>query len=396
MMNQEQNPETFEHVVFLGLHNADRFQNKLSSWLPKLDLSGVKLFAVDNFSSDSTSEWAPALIQTLEGPHLFMSNKINLGGYGSLIQNLENIGNPTWITTLHQDDIYAANHIQNHKLKIRSAKSDLGMICTEAVSNGPNNSRIAFPRGNWFLDSKLDPIDVFLAHLRNHVFPFSGATFRTEVLRRYSVPWHSTAFPDTELVMKMSGQYSFEFSEGEPVTYLENPTSESHILDNYQRDFGSFQALIRVFSHNSFELICKRVKDSDLDDFLRSVREGIEIRISDPILRNSLVQFAIERSSEILGLNQTLAKHLIPGYLSVGDVSAVELLSRLSGSSFQAADLVLAGTKLRSPSLSLQIGRVVALLIPKSLHKKFYMLLLTTKIAKKFFPQWDFDWHTKH
>lgn len=121
------------------------------------------------------------------------------------------------------------------------------MICSEAKSRSEANKTIPYPRANWLLRQDADPIAVFLSNLKNHTYPFSGATFAREVLERFPIPWHSTAFPDTEIVMKMCVEYKVRFSTEVTVEYLENAESESHSLSSSQREFGAFQALIRVF-----------------------------------------------------------------------------------------------------------------------------------------------------
>lgn len=392
-MNTGSEGENAEHVVFLGLYNADKFREKISNWLPNLDLSGTKLLVVDNCSTDSTESWMLKLLETLEYPYEYRRNEMNLGGYGSLLNNISGLGKEGWVTTLHQDDSYPRNHVQAHRHEIRlQAYSDLGMICTEAVSVDTDNFRLSFPRGNWLLSKEWDAVEIFLAHLRNHIFPFSGATFRVVVLSEFKIPWHSTAFPDTELVMKMIGKYRIVYSTGEPVQYLENPTSEFHSLDNFQREFGAFQALIRVFSHKTFEQICLQVSASEHKVFMASLRNGIELRIRDQTLKMALTQFAMERVAEIIGLNPTVSIELSQGYRSVGDKFAVEILSRLSGLPVEYRSAGQQSNIKAKFDVPRCVAKFVAIFIPLRLQKKLFSQIMRTRLGKALFPQWNFNW----
>ena len=249
----------FEHVVFLGTFNADPFKVQIQGWLRGLDLAGVGLFVADNHSTDNTVTWMRELIADLNCFSVIAINKGNFGGYGNLAMNLVQFGSAKWVTTLHQDDRYSRNHVQNHRKIISHSAANLGMICSEAISVLPDGRRTGYPRAQWLLEDSPDPVTVFLAHLRNHAYPFSGATFSKDVLLKYPIPWHSTAFPDTEIVMKMAVDFRTEFASDVTVHYPENPSSESHSLTSQDRDFGVFQALLRVFAHPNYKVLCELV-----------------------------------------------------------------------------------------------------------------------------------------
>ena len=391
--------DTSRHAVFLGLYNAERFKSRISTWLPFLDLSESHLYVVDNCSETSPEAWIRELLEENDVSYSFFSNKNNYGGYGSLVSNLSALTGAEWVTTLHQDDVYSSDHVQRHIALAKQNNTSVGMICTEAISENLEGKELHLPRGNWFLRPNSDPVDVLLAHLRNHVYPFSGATFRKSLLFDYPIPWYSTAFPDTELVMKTSSRYRVIFASGTTVRYLENPESESHSLAPYHRDFGAFQALIRVFTHDSYAEICDLVPVSERDSYLRSLVEGIDIRFSDEALSFLLRQTALEITGTHFGIQQKMAEYLIDGYRTVGDVAAVNVLNALSESlepqNISPAVPSLLGGKPRRTRLTRKLSLIAFWIIPKRLRVHVARRIMRSTVGKRLFPQWDFSWRSK-
>jgi hypothetical protein len=387
--------ESAKHAVFLGLYQAERFKDRISGWLAELDLSDAHLFVVDNNSGASPESWIVPILVEKSAEFTFVRNEQNYGGYGSLIKNLSLFEKYGWVTTLHQDDLYSSEHVQVHMKISKDAGPRLGMVCTEPVSETFDGKEIALPRGNWFLNSTDDSVEFFLAHLRNHIFPFSGATFRTAVLKNYHVPWHSTAFPDTELVMKMAPDYSVVFAPGTTVRYFENPYSESHSLSASQRDFGVFQALIRVFTHESYGKICNLVEESERERFLESLVTGIDVRFRDKDLAAVFRQTALELTGTHFGVYGTLAKLLTEGYRKVGDSAAVSALAGLSGSqneSGQRGGIDVRGAEITKVKIHYKLASALLSFIPRRFRAPLAKAIMKTSIGKKVFPQWNLSW----
>jgi hypothetical protein len=386
----------FEHIIFLGTYNADPFKSKIEKWLPALDLSGTALLVADNHSTDTTPLWMKNLIDSLECFAVIDGNERNLGGYGSLAANLKKLDAARWVTTLHQDDEYSPEHVQNHRLLLKDANPNLGMICSEAISISPDGARLGFPRAHWLLENISDPITVFLAHLRNHVFPFSGATFSKNVLLDFPIPWHSTAFPDTEIVMKLALQYRVEFASGVTVRYLENPNSESHSLSALHRDFGSFQALLRVFAHPNYEKLCQLISDGDLANYLKALDEGISQRFQDSGYAQMMKQAAFEITAQHVGTSPEMATYLAEGYSRVGDSRALEILQSLGASLPINTQPQPQKPTSKSPNgrLTSNIGLLAKLssLLPRAVRRKLFKSLMKSKFGRTRLASWDFNW----
>lgn len=388
--------DQFEHAVFLGTYNADPFQKQIEQWLSALDLTNVALIVADNNSSDTTAQWMNELTASLKCFSIVSVNERNFGGYGNLATNLDKFKKAKWITTLHQDDQYSPEHVQNHRKVIDRAAADIGMVCSEAVSVTPEGQIMGYPRAHWLLENSADPVTVFLAHLRNHAYPFSGATFSKEVLLNFPIPWHSTAFPDTEIVMKMTVDYSTAFASGVTVKYLENPNSESHSLAPQHRDFGAFQALLRVFSHPNYEKLCGLIPPGDIPNYLKSLDEGISQRFQDADYARLLKQAAFEITAQHIGTGPEMASHLAEGYVRVGDVRALEILGALGAHIPPEVTLEEEKTSLLSagiqPSRNYGLAAKVSSYLPRWFRRILFKTLMKSKFGRTRLVSWDFDW----
>ena len=386
----------FEHVVFIGAYNADRFLPSIANWLPRLRLGSAALVVADNASSDSTCESLRPLLEQLAAPTALVRNERNFGGYGNLAVNLPLLNNAKWITTLHQDDVYSADHVSRHQKALKGAPKSLGMIASEARSVNENGETLAFPRAGWLLKAQEEPVTLFLTHLKHHAFPFSGATFAKQVLLNFPIPWHSSAFPDTEIVLKMCPEFEMVFAEGVTVQYLENSASESHSLSQEQREFGAFQSLLRVFGHKNFGLICHAVPTNLQEEFIRELVRGIEVRFQDKTLRTLMTQFSLEVAGQHLGIFPGLASEIAKGYESVADTRATEILASLGATPITKTSVVGDSRNRSQLGSSAKNTKTAALrlfgLLPTGIRSVVFRQAMRIPLVKGKLSAWDFDW----
>ena len=385
----------FQHVVFLGIYNAERFVAKIGDWLPNLRFGDSVLVIADNVSNDNSLEMVSELAQQTRVPYAVIRNARNYGGYGTLAVNLEYFQDAKWVTTLHQDDSYRPNHLDAHREILNNAPENLGMIASEAVSIDLRGRSVPYPRASWLLDPGADPVTIFLAHLKQHVFPFSGATFAKQALLDFPIPWHSSAFPDTELVMKMVADYSLTFAPGITVEYLENPQSESHYLSDSHRDLGAFQALIRTFAHPNYAKICKAVRPGSQGMFLAALKEGIQVRIHDPQLRKILIHTSLEMSSEHFGMSPQIVDRLVEVYADAQDYRAVEVLANVDDGG-QGFDLENPRVGIRHTRRASRGFLLTPLgLLPRQLRVFLAKFLMSSRLGKRILKSWNFEWETR-
>jgi len=317
------------HVAYLGLHNPSRHLDSIQEWISRLEADEIPLLVVDNSAPREALDLDALKTWTGFKKVVYVRNPINLGGFGSLSTNLDLLSKTDWVTTFHQDDQYSSQHLKVHRELVTSGASELGMVSSEQESFMPNGKRLGYPRASWFLGAETDPVTLFLANLRHHTLPFSGATFRLEMLRGISIPWHSTSFPDTEIVLKMLPKWTGLVTSRAIVKYLENPDSESHSISAEERDLGVSMALVRVFGSAGFGEICKLLSENEIESFVTALIDGVSHRLRSKDAAGEIAVIALELMLEHLGPQSCILARLEPHYSSIGSSAASKLLHDL-------------------------------------------------------------------
>ena len=317
------------HIAYLGLFNPTKHLDSIVAWLGHLSKGAVPLLVVDNHSDDDSWEITKQQVQAMYPNSVLVRNPINLGGFGSLSINLDLLKNCEWLTTFHQDDRYPANHLTEHGKLAADCEEDVAIISSEQESFSPSGARLGYPRASWLLGPAPNPVTLFLANLRHHTLAFSGATFRIQMLREIAIPWHSTAFPDTEVVLKMLPKWTGIVTTASIVQYLENPISESHSIPDSEKNLGATISLIRVFSAPGFGELCGLVEESDLEAFVEELMFGISARIPDSEAASTVSLVALEAMAQYFGPNPSIAKNIETHYASIGASASASLLHRL-------------------------------------------------------------------
>lgn len=391
------------NVAFLGLYNAEPHFVRLESWIPNLQqLEGERasIVLVDNASTDSTPDFMSDMAARLRELHwnvVTATNPINLGGWGSLQLNLDLLSDFSWVTTFHQDDIYEASHLKDHIKLCRSAASDLGLIASEANSVDSQGKKLGYPRGAWFTGANMTSAEMFLALIRSHYLPFSGATFRMAFLREADIPWTSTAFPDTELLLRGLSDWKYMYTEQPKVTYLENPFSESHSLGVQERRHGASLALLRVFGSHGFAQMVSKLESEKFLAFCENLQGALEVRLGDSELTRMVHAFALDVAVRSRIGKMGVSSHfevLSKGYAEVEDWFAANLSSELGH--FETGRAIESRVKVgRTLSKKKHMGvkapiLLVVGLLPEKLLKRFWVRIMRLRISKKIWPQWDY------
>jgi hypothetical protein len=195
--------------------------------------------------------------------------------------------------------------------------------------------------------------------------------------------------------MKMIVDYQVVRALGVSVEYLENPISESHSLDATGRDLGAYQALIRVFSHSSFEKLCLQLPANKLPAFVKALASGIDLRFNHKGLASLLQQAAFEITLGHLNAVASLPRTAIeqPNHKTAN--SCFGLVTATPEKSIRQSSKV-EGGQIYSMKGNFKIFRNVLLklsrLIPRSLSRSLFIALMATSPGKRLFPQFDFDW----
>lgn len=391
------------NVAFLGLYNAEPHFARLESWIPHLKhLEGEKpsIVLVDNASTDSTPDFMTYMtdrLRELQWNVVAATNPINLGGWGSLQLNLDLLSDFSWVTTFHQDDIYEAGHLRDHAELCRSSATDLGLISSEANSVDSQGRKLGYPRGAWFTEANITSAEMFLALIRSHYLPFSGATFRMAFLKQADIPWTSTAFPDTELLLSGIPDWKYMYTEQPKVTYLENPFSESHSLGVQERRHGASLALLRVFGSQGFAQMVSKLESEEFVAFCGNLRGALVVRLGDSELTRMVYAFALDVAVRSRIGKRGVSSHfevLSKGYAEVEDWFAANMSSELghfeNGRAIESRGKIGRGhSSSKRMSVKAPLLLIVGLL-PEKLLKRFWVRIMRLRISKKIWPQWDY------
>lgn len=297
-------------TAFVGLFNAEAFFNQIEMNLLSQSQEGVHWLIVDNNSSDDSWGFAQTLAAQLQGRVTLVKNHMNVGGTGSFVSSLD-LAEGSWIATLHQDDAYYPNHLDEIRRVISASPKDTVLVTTNMDSLKYEGSRgKPAPRANLILQNKT-PVDVFLAHLRFHALPFPAAAFQMQALKKVPLAWHDNSFPDTELVSKLAALGGFETSPVVTMAYRENPLSESHILQSTERQKGQMLGLLRVFGSEEFKVIAHSVPLKSRDDFFEHAVCSVTIRLGETTDASLVRRFL----AEVLSIEWNYSSRRASSYL---------------------------------------------------------------------------------
>jgi len=317
------------HIVHLGIYNADPFRFKIEKWLLDLYLSGTALVVSDNCSTNRSLDWLRMLLSKMRTPNSILENARNYGCYGNLAMKLNLSADAAWVTTIHQDDRYSRDYVQRHRSITSDKGLRVGIICSEARSIAPEGRLLTDPPRAMDLKRFKRSSNGFFRSFEESRIAILWCYFLNEVLQSFPIPWHSTAFPDSEIVMKMIVDFDVVFAPRVTVEYLENANSESHSLGEAHRDFSSFQSLISVFAHTNYRVLCDLVPRESTPKFLSALFANVSVRLEDRSLRGLMTQAILELTPQHLGTIAEMAQALVKGYAEPGDVRAVDILTAL-------------------------------------------------------------------
>ena len=390
--------------IFIGLYNAEEYLESIQKFIAAQS-GKYRVLIVDNHSDDSTWEklhsWPIDVLKTVT----LVQNPINLGATGSLYLNLDLI-ETDWVSTIHQDDFYLDEHIDVQSQAIRHVNPNCHCVVTD-MGSLRSNGRIGpgRPRASWALPEQT-PETMFLSNLRLHAVPFPAAAFRVETLREVLVPWHSTAMPDTEWILKTLGTKAVHYIPRITMYYRENPLSESHSLDESESQLGNFMALNRVLNSHSFLKLLDSVREVDRIKFAEALYSGLSLRIRNPSLLNVINLVAAEQISLAWSYSEPFSLAIIKRAYSHHSSSRIGgLIDRLrEGYKLQDVipkfgetvdfHLVCADFRVSSKRSVAFLAIALRLLnaLPYSARRRVFRLSLHFSKKLKKNSAWNFDW----
>jgi len=386
-------------TVYVGIYNGVKFLDGIQSFLNTSTLRDFKLVIVDNSSTDGSWGVLMNWVDTFGVPTKVVRNPINLGGSGGFGLN-KDLLQTEWVTAIHQDDRYETNHLETLYTAALRSSSEVLAVSTEMGSMREDGSTIlAIARPIWLADST-SKANFFLANLRTHLVPWGSTIFKTREFLSIELPWHSTAFPDTELLLRLCAKGKFINLPVQTMSYRENLVSESHGLSGDEKDLAIVAALSRVFASPEFIDIARTVDAEKRPDFYQAVKLGIALRLKRAELRS--VAELIAEESLLIAWNYTnpeLVGEVSSRYSEMGSNRVSELLDSILAhvGEFETGRKKLIAQAQPKESGDLLIPERRALnsvlkVFPYSQRRKFLKALLWLKVrTKKNHPN-DFRW----
>jgi glycosyltransferase involved in cell wall biosynthesis len=317
-------------TVFLGIYNGEKYLDSLFHQIKNQDTDKFKLLIVDNASTDNSFEivknWQQKLLTLDVEP---AKNPRNLGAGGSLNLNLHRIETP-WFITMHQDDFYKPNHVSTLIEKIKEASDEIsGVSATMGSMTNEGKKMKPIPRSSWF-SADLDKYGQFIQNIKSQTIPFPCTAFRTEVYKKTQVLIHNPSFSDTEQTLKMLCYGKFLFTQQETMLYRENPVSESHVLNEKEREIGAYIGLSRVFCSELFKNFIKTLEKEELFNFIKLLDTAVTERIRDSQLIQTIQIGLLENILESTGYeDREVLKLLSFKYQKFASPLTISILSNL-------------------------------------------------------------------
>ena len=320
-------------TLYLGLYNGVKYIESLFHQIQLQEYQDFKILVVDNNSSDESFKLIKHWQKVYKSNIQIVKNKFNYGGHGSLIKNIDKIETP-WFCTFHQDDFYKANHLSTLiDLILASTKNTVGVSTTMGSMTKDARTIATKPRINWF-SSNLDQPGQFLQNLKAQAVPYPASAFKLSIFKKTQVPFHSPTFSDTEQTLRMLGYGKFIFSQKETMLYRENPESESHKLNEYEKIIGTAVSLARVFHSREFNLLLDTVEKKKREKFAKQVLLALNSRIKNSVLSNTIENMALEQMLIKWGYAENGVTSLLSkNYAKTSSVQAIEVLNNLSNNS---------------------------------------------------------------
>jgi glycosyltransferase involved in cell wall biosynthesis len=319
-------------TAFVGIYNGERYLDSLFDQIKNQDTNKFELLIVDNASIDNSFEIIKGWPRKLSHLNLqIIRNSKNLGAGGSLNLNLHLIDTP-WFITIHQDDFYKTNHVSTLIKLISKAKVDVSGVSATMGSMSHEGEKIkSTPRSSWF-NSDLDKYDQFIQNIKSQSIPFPCTAFKTEIYKKTKVLIHNPSFSDTEQTLKMLCYGKFLITNDETMLYRENLSSESHSLNEVDRETGAYLGLNRIFASEIFLNMIKSIEREKLFEYTKRLTEAVTLRVSDHKILRILQITMLESILEATGYqNKEILELLSSKYGSFSSPQTLNNLSNLGG-----------------------------------------------------------------
>jgi glycosyltransferase involved in cell wall biosynthesis len=391
--------ELFE--VFLGTFNAEPWIEQVISSLEAQDHAAFKVRIFDNASTDNTVAMISNILSKtdLKNEYTFFRNDQNIGAISSFLDRLDQF-DCDWIVMVHQDDYYHPDHISTLASALKEEPESTGIVFTAMQRiDGQGNVKLSPPT----LSSKLSEtnrLENFMLSLQLSPVNFPACALKKSDLQLVNTSRHTTAFNDTEILLKMMCIADVKYIPKETMHYRVYAGNAASITSNLANDRAIFVGLVELFHSKEVDQVLTLVtSDEHWYKLIESINQAIDIRIqskeiqdlarnmiSESLVRRfgyknkHLAEFLINSLTE-LGLQREAAMvrnlHSHPGY------KQVELSESTTGESLELATLSIGRTPFVARLLNL-----VSLPIRERFFDALFRSRLLTGVKRPFVRVW--------
>jgi glycosyltransferase involved in cell wall biosynthesis len=299
--------------VFLGTYNSAAWIEGTLHSLEAQNCEPFKVIIVDNCSTDNTVSIIQSFFLNFNfrNEYQLVQNETNVGAISSFLKRLD-LFESDWLILVHQDDYYAPNHISTLLNAIKATSEDTSIVFT-AMKRMNHKSEETFPVPTLSsLLSTKERINNFLITLQISPVNFPASALKISTLRTTSTSCHSTAFNDTELILKLMAKSDVHYIPIETMHYRIYEGNASSITSKRANDLAVSAGLIEVFHDVNCSEILWKIKDSEkLPSLIEAIERALEIRISDEFVRNHTKLLIAESLNRMFGYeNKTISEFL--------------------------------------------------------------------------------------
>jgi glycosyltransferase involved in cell wall biosynthesis len=324
--------------VFLGTYNAEPWIENVINSLESQTASSFKVNIVDNCSTDKTLEIVKEVISgnNLKNSYSVISNSKNIGAISSFLDQLE-IFQSKWILMIHQDDYYHPNHIQTLIDGINSTGDETSVLFTamnriDADGNEIFNPPTLAPRissnrlENFAITFQINPVN------------FPACALNINYLKQIDTTRHTTAFNDTEMLLRLMCISDIEYIPVETMHYRIFPGNASSITKTRANDRATLIGMNEIIHSKEFSNLAKSLNtEKQLTQLVQAIDQAVDIRIADLQLRQIAKSLLSEALIRIFGYKNEVISNFLQGSLLTDDLKAenqvVRNLLTYSGSS---------------------------------------------------------------
>lgn len=277
-----QNAKEERLAAFVGVFGRRWVENTIDN-LERQEVQSIQVVMAVNGSDLAIEERLLDFQRTTRHSIWVVVNETNLGPGGSWEVNRELIDAP-WISYLHQDDVYLANHLATLLEVTSRADPHLQAVFTGLDGLGDDGrSRVAGPpQVNRHL-SRRASYEVLPEIIRRHPFPTPTFCLRASG----AVPdmaWYDSGAPDSEWCARLACRGEIEVIERVTALYRRPASSESSATDWESRAWMWANSLNRILLSKDFANLLSTIPESERSTFVDELLDAIPFRYpSSPI-----------------------------------------------------------------------------------------------------------------